>query len=194
MCFSFFYASHSLYVHTGVVRHVNNYAASVLFIEWILNRCLNPSGSIVLLKGYAYLLFCKVQVPQGLYPIGGGRVTGSGGDAEMETSPPKCAFDGDAQTRWVDCIGGGIGNTACWQYEHTTPVEVVEYRITSQINALASYHNALHGAPRDWSLKAQSLKDGEHLCKHLHWLIINLYQCIEHPFTVFSYQIYILYI
>eukprot|EP00200_Dunaliella_tertiolecta_P006306 CAMPEP_0202355414 /NCGR_PEP_ID=MMETSP1126-20121109/10320_1 /ASSEMBLY_ACC=CAM_ASM_000457 /TAXON_ID=3047 /ORGANISM="Dunaliella tertiolecta, Strain CCMP1320" /LENGTH=984 /DNA_ID=CAMNT_0048948029 /DNA_START=163 /DNA_END=3117 /DNA_ORIENTATION=- len=96
----------------------------------------------------------KAGFPEGMYPISGGQVTGSGGNAELEDAPPAYAFDGDEQNRWVDINGGGIGNISWLAYEHTEPVMVMEYTITSQMYALSSYHSHLNGAPRDWTLKA----------------------------------------
>uniref|UniRef100_A0A7R9VJX8 F5/8 type C domain-containing protein n=1 Tax=Chlamydomonas euryale TaxID=1486919 RepID=A0A7R9VJX8_9CHLO len=98
----------------------------------------------------------QCSLPAALYPIGGGHITGSGGDASMEDAPPANAFDGNDQTRWVDINGGGIGNTSWLGYEHTEAVKVMEYTITTQMYALSSYHSHLSGAPRDWELRART--------------------------------------
>ncbi|MEW5318076.1 MAG: hypothetical protein WDW38_009329 [Sanguina aurantia] len=111
----------------------------------------------ILMLGLGGVL-CPTQasLPAGLYPIGGGTVSGSGGDAAAEDAPPSLAFDGNRETRWMDIAGGGIGNTALFAYQHTEPVEVARYAITSQTNALSSYHSGLSGAPRDWRLQGKS--------------------------------------
>ncbi|KAL6756657.1 hypothetical protein V8C86DRAFT_2644588 [Haematococcus lacustris] len=99
-------------------------------------------------------LSINVHYPEGLYPLGGGHIGGSGGNCAMEDAPPVFAFDGSDQTRWVDIDGGGIGNTSILVYEHEQEVVIEAYTITSQTYALSSYHSHLNGTPRDWSLKA----------------------------------------
>lgn len=107
------------------------------------------------LCGGPCVLAAQVHYPEGTYCIGGGKVSGSGGNAAMEDAGPANAFDGSDQTRWVDIDGGGIGNVATLLYEHAEPVEVCEYSVTTQGYALSSYHSHLNGAPRDWMLKAR---------------------------------------
>lgn len=102
----------------------------------------------------------QVDYPDGMYPISGGTVSGSGGNAQLEDAPPAYAFDGNDQNRWVDINGGGIGNTSWLGYEHLEPVAVSEYSITSQMYALSSYHSHLNGAPRDWTLQVLSEETG----------------------------------
>eukprot|EP00967_Tisochrysis_lutea_P101571 scaffold152523_cov19-Tisochrysis_lutea.AAC.1 len=111
-------------------------------------------GSLIWPYGASPIADPTAGFPEGMYPISGGQVTGSGGNAELEDAPPAYAFDGDEQNRWVDINGGGIGNISWLAYEHTEPVMVMEYTITSQMYALSSYHSHLNGAPRDWTLKA----------------------------------------
>ena len=48
----------------------------------------------------------QAHLPESLYPLSGGKVTGSGGDPALEDAPPEFAFDGDPQNRWVDIKGG----------------------------------------------------------------------------------------
>lgn len=107
-----------------------------------------------------------MRYPEGVYPISGGLVTGSGGNALLEDAPPAYAFDGDDQNRWVDVDGGGIGNTSWLGYEHYEPVKVIAYTITSQIYALSSYHSHLNGTPRDWTLQAWHEGTGD-------WVVVD---------------------
>ncbi|KAG2491383.1 hypothetical protein HYH03_010175 [Edaphochlamys debaryana] len=108
----------------------------------------------------------KVAYPEGLFAVGGGKASGTGGNTAMEDAPPAFAFDGDEQTRWVDIDGGGIGNVARLEYEDTAPVEIVEYHITSQVYALSSYHSHMNGTPRDWTLKAKAEGQDE-------WMVVD---------------------
>ncbi|GFH27645.1 uncharacterized protein HaLaN_26003, partial [Haematococcus lacustris] len=95
-------------------------------------------------------LSINVHYPEGLYPLGGGHIGGSGGNCAMEDAPPVFAFDGSDQTRWVDIDGGGIGNTSILVYEHEQEVVIEAYTITSQTYALSSYHSHLNGTPQSW--------------------------------------------
>ncbi|GLC46723.1 hypothetical protein PLESTM_001916300 [Pleodorina starrii] len=99
-----------------------------------------------------------------VYPVGGGLVTGSGGQEQMEDSGPAYAFNDHKESRWIDPVGGGIDGQAWWQYNHSEPVTVIEYGIKSSINTMGFY-DLQHGAPRDWVLKAQAEDGG--------WVVVD---------------------